>query len=321
MLAAAILAASLTACGNENNNTEPATDAIVNTGNQTENNTISSSGATETDANPDNTEADILSVNIYSKTTADLSLYNVIINDSNVDIGTWEIGIAQYLITLSSFSAGNLQCSVWEKSNGNESFISNIDYTYENNTLTFHVDMSAISGFDFSEVDTYMVYIDTDGRSGSQIPVFASEAVVTTAETIEPPATEVGDGTSSKMSEETICVLRAYEEWVYAPIVLGQSYNVTTYYVVRFKDDSAPSNPSFDDSPYLDWEQEVVFPNSELADMAYGDYTGDNEVSICGCKVTIKFAYPPSDDVWYGIDFLEQSFRNRGFTVTEVYKG
>lgn len=132
---------------------------------------------------------------------------------------------------------------------------------------------------------------------------------------------EVSESISAQISEDTICILRAYEEWVYAPPVLNEAYDVTTYYTVRFKDASAPSEPSFDNSPYLDFEEVVVFPNAELADRAYGDYTGDNEVSISGGKVTIKFAYPPTDDVWYGIDFLEQAFRNRGYTITEVYKG
>ena len=193
-----VTAITLTACSTGETKNKNVISESQNTASTSISSSESESSNTKDVINDSVSEKDdaVLTVKIHSAASADLSLYNVTIDDNNELIGTWEILIDQYSISLASLGNDELQCSIWNNSNGNGTLVSNIDYTYEDNVLTFYADMSAISGFDFNTVDTYTVYIDSDGRGGPQISVPASEAVAAD-ETTNPSASQGTDSTQS----------------------------------------------------------------------------------------------------------------------------
>lgn len=193
-----VTAITLTACSTGETKNQNVISESQNTASNSISSSESESSNTKDVINASISEKDdaVLTVKIHSATSADLSLYNVTIDDSNKLIGTCEILINQYSISLASLGNDEPQCSIWKNSNGNGTLVSNIDYTYEDNVLTFYADMSAISGFDFNTVDTYTVYIDSDGRGGPQIAVPASEAVIAD-ETTNPSASQGTDSTES----------------------------------------------------------------------------------------------------------------------------
>lgn len=283
-----LTAIALTACSTGGTKSESTVSESQNTASNSISSSESESSNTKDVMNDFVSEEDdaVLTVKIHSATSADLSLYNVSIDDSNKLIGTWEILIDQYSISLASLGNDELQCSVWKNSNGNGTLVSNIDYTYEDNVLTFYADMSAISGFDFNNVDTYTVYIDSDGRGGPQISVSASEAVIADETT-----NSSSQGTDSTQSDSN----NAYKLSDFAGTYTDSNNNSFTLYDLsaasggyQFKDFNI-NHEIYNGTDISSLEMSNVFTDADVMKGSNGNLTLEFTTQF-GCAGTASFS-------------------------------